>query len=121
MGGKIFHNVRAIFIIQVVICVFMIPSVAFSDMKTGEENKELSGGSRGKIFFPHRMHQKNLGDCNICHSIFPKSPGSIEAMKARGEIRKKQIMKELCITCHKAEQKAGHKAGPTRCSKCHVR
>lgn len=108
-------------IMQALAGVLIVCSIAFAVVNYGEADKELSGGSRGKVHFPHRMHQENLGDCSICHSVFPQVSGSIEDLKAKGEIEKKQVMNMLCIKCHKAEKMAGNKSGPTTCSKCHVR
>ena len=82
---------------------------------------DLPGGTRGKVPFPHLLHQENLGDCNVCHSIFPQVPGSIEGMKEKGKIEKKHVMKKLCIKCHKKERMAGKPYGPTTCAKCHIR
>ncbi|MBW1915773.1 MAG: cytochrome c3 family protein [Deltaproteobacteria bacterium] len=108
-------------IIHVIPGILIALSIASAGMNNGEEHKELSGGSRGEVAFPHRMHQENLGDCNICHAIFPQIPGSIEDLKANGKIEKKQVMNKLCIKCHKDEKRAGNKSGPTTCSKCHVK
>ena len=30
-------------------------------------------------------------------------------------------MNKICIKCHKLKKKAGEKAGPTKCSQCHVK
>jgi len=89
--------------------------------QTGSEKMDLDGGGRGKVPFPHRSHQDVLGDCTLCHSMFEKQPGIINKMKSDGELKKKQIMNVLCIKCHKAEKEKGNPAGPTTCSKCHVR
>jgi len=82
---------------------------------------DLSGGTRGKVPFPHQLHQENLGECNICHSIFPQVPGAIECMKEQGKIEEQYVMKKLCIKCHKKERMAGKPHGPTTCAKCHIR
>ncbi len=96
-------------------------AVAMADMNKGADKMELFGGYKGKVPFPHRMHQENLGDCTICHSIFPQDPGSIDDLKEMGSLEKQQVMKKLCIKCHKEEKMKGNKAGPTVCSKCHIR
>ena len=108
-------------IIHVIPVILIVLSIASAGMNNGEEHKELAGGSRGKVPFPHRMHQENLGDCNICHAVFPQTSGSIEDLKASGKIEKKQVMNKLCIKCHKEEKRVGNKSGPTTCSKCHIK
>jgi len=85
----------------------------------GAEQITLDGGERGMVHFPHHRHQNKLGDCNICHSLFPQEPGVIARLKKEEKLVSKQIMNKLCIKCHKAEKQAGHKAGPVTCSKCH--
>jgi hypothetical protein len=87
----------------------------------GAENIVLEGSKRGKVPFPHRQHQKNLGDCQICHSIFPQEPGAIQKLKAQGKLKKKYVMNKLCIKCHKAKKRAGQPSGPTKCKNCHIK
>ena len=91
-----------------------------------EENKgaaeiTLDGGERGSVEFPHLRHQKKLGDCKICHNLFPEEKGAIDRLKKEGKLAGKQVMNKYCIKCHRAEKKAGHKAGPVICSKCHAK
>ena len=109
-------------LIAIAVSVFGL-SAAFSE---GDQNKgamdiEMEGGTRGKVPFPHHRHQENLGDCKICHSIFPQKLGSIEELKAQGKLEKKYVMNKLCTKCHKETRKAGRETGPLTCSKCHVR
>jgi hypothetical protein len=108
-------------IIQIVTCFFIIFSIASAESNNGAEKMDLPGGDRGKVPFPHLLHQENLGDCDICHSIFPKVQGSIEDMKGKGEIKEQYVMKKLCTKCHKKERMAGKPHGPTTCAKCHIR
>jgi hypothetical protein len=98
-------------------------SLAFSNIEQnkGAVNLEMDGGKRGKVPFPHHQHQEKLGDCSVCHSIFPQKTGSIEELKAQGKLKKKYVMNKLCTKCHKETKKAGRKSGPTTCSKCHIR
>ena len=84
----------------------------------GAPNITLDGGSKGMIHFPHRNHQNNLGDCKICHSIFPQKLGIIKKLKAEGKLKKKRVMNN-CRGCHRKLVKQGKKAGPTSCRKCH--
>jgi hypothetical protein len=99
-------------------------SVALSDAPV--ENKgaaeiKLPGGKRGLVPFPHHRHQDKLGDCDICHSVFPQKAGIIKELKAQGKLKKKHVMNKLCTKCHKQRKKEGVKAGPTTCAKCHIK
>ena len=86
----------------------------------GAEIILLSGGEKAKdVHFPHRRHQDVLGDCNICHDLFPQKLGSIEELKNQGKLKKKQVMQEHCIDCHKKMKAAGQSTGPTSCGRCH--
>ncbi|MBT8368485.1 MAG: cytochrome c family protein [Deltaproteobacteria bacterium] len=96
-------------------------AVSLAIENQGAEKIELEGGKRGKVPFPHRQHQKNLGDCQICHSIFPQEPGAIQELKAQGTLKKKYVMNKLCTKCHKEKKKAGQQSGPTTCKKCHIK
>ena len=98
-------------------------SLAFSnnDQNNGANHIELEGGKRGRVPFPHHQHQENLGDCTICHTVFPQKSGSIEELKAQGQLKKKYVMNKLCTKCHKETKKAGKKTGPTTCAKCHIK
>jgi len=87
----------------------------------GAENIEINGGTRGNVPFPHRQHQARIGDCKICHSVFPQKSGSIAELKAEGTLKKKYVMNKLCTKCHKEKKKAGQKSGPTTCTKCHIK
>lgn len=88
---------------------------------TGAAEMKLNGGTQGVIPFPHHRHQQVLGDCLVCHGTFAQEKGSIDKAKAEGTLAKKQVMNKLCIQCHRTEKKAGKNAGPTTCSKCHVK
>ena len=86
--------------------------------KKGQEQIILDGGQRGVVGFPHRQHQKTLGDCNICHNIFPQKLGVIQDLKNQGSLAKKRVMNH-CTGCHRNRVKQGLRAGPTSCRKCH--
>ena len=98
-------------------------SLAFSvtDQDKGAANFKIDGGTRGKVPFPHHQHQENLGDCTICHSLFPQKTGSIEELKVQGKLKKKYVMNKLCTKCHRENKIAGLKTGPLTCNKCHIR
>lgn len=92
-----------------------------SQQNKGAERIVLQGGTRGKVLFPHRLHQEKLVDCQICHAIFEQKTGSIEGLKAQGKLEKKHVMNKLCTKCHRQKKKAGEKSGPITCSKCHIK
>ncbi|MGB5747367.1 MAG: cytochrome c3 family protein [Desulfobacterales bacterium] len=87
----------------------------------GAANIEINGGKRGNVPFPHHQHQARIGDCKICHSVFPQKSGSIAELKAEGTLKKKYVMNKLCTKCHKEKKTAGQKSGPTTCTKCHIK
>ncbi len=99
-------------------------SAATSGVTT--ENKgaaeiQLPAGKKGPVSFPHHRHQDKLGDCEICHSVFPQKAGIIKELKAQGKLKKKHVMNKLCTKCHRQKKKEGLKAGPTTCAKCHIK
>jgi hypothetical protein len=87
----------------------------------GAAEIKLPGGTRGLVPFPHHRHQDKLGDCEICHSVFPQKAGIIKELKEQGKLKKKQVMNKLCTKCHREKKKEGLKTGPTTCSKCHIK
>ena len=110
--------------ICMLLVVVLAVATAFSvqaQTEKGSAQMSLHGGSRGPVPFNHADHQNRLQDCLFCHGLFPQEKGSIEKLKAGGELKKKQVMNKLCIKCHKAEKTAGKTAGPLTCNQCHVR
>ena len=116
---KIKLIVVALSVTAIIAFAAMAPTMA--GQNKGAANMDLNGGKRGNVPFPHHQHQENLGDCNICHSVFPQKSGSIAELKAEGKLKKKYVMNKLCTKCHKERKKAGEKSGPTTCKKCHVK
>ncbi len=111
-------------LVLIIAGMVMLAGMSVADQPTKKQNKgaekiELFGGKKGKIPFPHHTHQDVLKDCNICHADFPQKAGSIEALKAEGKLKKKQVMNKQCIKCHKKKKRAKERTGPTSCSKCH--
>jgi hypothetical protein len=107
-------------IVLVIIGMMLAAAMVVAEQNKGAKELELSGGSKGKVSFPHHEHQEVLkADCNVCHKDFPQVAGSIGKLKKEGKLKKKQIMNKQCIACHKEKSKAGEKSGPTSCSKCH--
>ena len=85
----------------------------------GPAEIDINSGGKGLVPFPHQEHQEKLVDCMICHNLFPQQKDSILKLKDEGKLKKKEIMKDLCIQCHKDRKKAGQEYGPTSCSQCH--
>ena len=112
------------FVVLISFTAIVAGSSVVSSMESqdkGAHDIELQGGKRGKVPFPHHQHQEKLSDCKLCHSVFPQKAGSIEELKAQGKLKKKYVMNKLCTKCHKQKKKAGQKAGPTTCAKCHIK
>ncbi len=108
-------------IVTILIIVIFTGVVAVAVENEGAKDIKLDGGKKGVVAFPHHKHQDAIGDCKVCHRIFPKTAGIIKDLKIQGKLKKKQVMKKTCIKCHKAKKKAGVKAGPTKCSQCHAK
>jgi hypothetical protein len=96
-------------------------ALSSTQQNKGAEQIELQGGTRGKVPFPHRLHQEKLVDCQICHAVFEQKIGTIESLKAQGKLKKKHVMTKLCTQCHRQKKAAGEQSGPTTCSKCHIK
>jgi len=96
-------------------------ALTMADQNKGAANIKINAGKKGKVPFPHRQHQDRLGDCKICHSVFPQKPGSIAELKAAGKLKKKYVMNKLCTKCHKEKKRAGQRSGPTKCTTCHLK
>jgi len=103
------------------VMIIFTGAVVFAIPDRGKEEINIDGGKKGNIDFPHRIHQDILGDCNICHAIFPKKPGIIKELKTQKKLKKRQVMNKICLNCHKSMKKAGKETGPTNCSACHVK
>ena len=95
-------------------------SVPASENK-GAEQINMDGGSRGMVPFPHHRHQNALGDCMVCHTLFPQEQGGIARLKREGVLVEKQVMNKHCIKCHRVKKREGASTGPTTCAKCHIR
>jgi hypothetical protein len=85
----------------------------------GSEIILLDGGKMRNVHFPHHRHQNALSDCNICHNLFPQKAGGIKELKDQGKLKKKQVMREHCIDCHKKMKDEDRKTGPASCARCH--
>jgi hypothetical protein len=116
-------NMKLLLILMSMVALMTVSfmAVSLATENQGAEHIELDGGRRGDVPFPHRLHQKNLADCQICHSEFAQEPGIIEKLKTQGALKKKYVMNKLCTKCHREKKKAGQPSGPTSCRTCHVK
>ena len=102
-----------------VLIMLSIPCVvAAAAENTGAGNIVLEGGRLGSVAFPHQKHQDTLGNCKLCHKLFPKAAGSIERLKNKGSLKRKATMYQ-CVDCHKNKADKREKSGPTSCKGCH--
>lgn len=107
-------------LVLLLVVLMVAVSVAGVDaMDQGAAEMTMGGGERGEVWFPHQQHQKTLGDCNLCHDLFPQVSGSIEKQKVEGVLKQKQVMNKKCIACHRKMKKAGQASGPVSCKNCH--
>ncbi len=79
----------------------------------------LDGGKTGSVPFDHHRHQEVVKDCMVCHQDFAQKEGALNDAKAAKTLKKKQVMNQTCISCHKAKKKAGEQHGPVSCKACH--
>lgn len=105
----------------VIVAAILFTCAAAYAMNKGAEDITIPGGTRGKVWFPHAVHQEELGDCMACHDLFPQQPGIIQEMKDQKKLKKKKVMNSKCVKCHKARKKAKQSSGPTSCSTCHAK
>ena len=70
-----------------VVFTVLISQTAVAQNKGAKEMK-LDGGTKEAVPFTHSKHQDRLGDCNVCHSIFPQEAGVIVAKKQKGDLKK---------------------------------
>ena len=106
-------------------CLFTLAGLMAAGLTAGGAEQKgaaeivLGGGNRGDVSFPHQQHQDTLGDCQICHAVFPQQKGAIDTLKAHGRLKPKEVMNKQCTRCHRDRKRAGEKSGPTTCSSCH--
>ncbi len=123
MSGKSRIGLKSFCVLMGAFCMVLLTAAAFAENspEAGAEMIRLEGGFLGKVQFPHRLHQQNTNDCNVCHDMFPKQEGAIEAKQKAGELKKQQVMNDQCIQCHLARQSEGKPSGPADCAGCHQR
>ena len=84
--------------------VVLIALVAFAGNAFAADVVEFAAPKKGKVSFPHKVHQALLKDCKKCHE---KGPGKIEGFG-------KDWAHKTCKGCH-----TDMKKGPTACNDCH--
>ena len=104
-----------------IVGLMVIAAVCQAVENKGAKDITLVGGKSGNVPFTHHRHQEVIADCKTCHSIFPQKAGVIEALKAEGKLKKKQVMNKLCTKCHKQKKRAGENGGPITCKTCHIK
>ena len=112
---------KIITIVSIIAIIIFTGATAVAVQNQGAKSIMLDGGKKGEVDFPHHLHQNTMGDCSACHDFFPKTEGIIKDFKKQGELKKMQVMNKICIKCHRLKKEAGEKAGPTKCSQCHVK
>jgi hypothetical protein len=78
---------RRIIFAVMIIAVFVL-TVADASQNRGAKEMNLEAGSKGKVFFPHYNHQEAIGDCQVCHSLFPQNSGAVVKLKTEGSLKK---------------------------------
>jgi protein-arginine kinase activator protein McsA len=82
----------------------------------------------GKVTFSHKKHADAIKDCLKCHHTWKKgeTTGKLckdcHKSKVEGKaISAKDAYHKDCKGCHEEAAKASKPAGPTGCTKCHVK
>jgi len=86
----------------------------------GAKEIVIPGGTTGSVTVRHHLHQDALGDCNLCHNLFPQTPAIVQKLKDEGKLERKKLMNQ-CQKCHREKTSAGLKAGPVTCKGCHAK
>lgn len=106
-------------LILIMACIFLLSTLLWAQNK-GAKEIILPGGTIGNVTVKHHFHQDVLGDCNLCHNLFPQTAGMVQKMKDNGKLESKKLMNQ-CQSCHREKTNAGLKAGPVTCKGCHVK
>jgi hypothetical protein len=86
----------------------------------GAKEIVIPGGTAGSVSLKHHLHQNALGDCNLCHNLFPQAAGSVQKLRDDEKLERKILMNQ-CQKCHREKTNAGFKAGPVTCKGCHAK
>ena len=105
--------------IVLVAILLMVMAALAAEKNMGAPTLVIPGGKKADVTLPHEHHQTVLGDCDLCHNLFPQEAGSIVKLKAAGTLKKMQVMRQ-CQGCHKEMAKTGQDTGPVKCAECHI-
>ena len=106
--------------VSILIALIVAIPVYLCAANQGAEKIILDGGASGKVNFAHRQHQNNLGDCKVCHTLFPQEKNAISQMRKKGSLKKREAMNQ-CVNCHKDLKKQSKPSGPVSCRGCHIK
>jgi len=101
--------------------ILILSSTIVFAQNQGSKEIIINGGKMGNITFPHYTHHGVIQDCMVCHVSFSKEPGALDKAKVQGTLKKKQVMYETCLKCHKAKKNTGEISGPIKCKGCHIK
>ncbi|MDP2861255.1 MAG: cytochrome c3 family protein [Desulfobacterales bacterium] len=99
---------------------FLLVSTLLWAQNKGAKEIVIPGGTTGSVSVRHHVHQNILGDCNLCHNLFPQTAGIVQKLKDEGKLEKKKVMNQ-CQKCHREKVNAGLKSGPVTCKGCHAK
>lgn len=106
-------------LIALVVVLAGMTGWAFGESGKGPEKPVIIKAEKGDVPFSHAEHSSVIGGCGACHSLFPPKSGQIEALKAKGKIKDKDVM-NMCRDCHGKLMASDKETGPTAdCLGCH--
>lgn len=108
-------------LVFIVLASLLVTAALAAAQNQGQKTHTLFGGKSGDVTLPHHLHQAVLDDCMVCHKDFSQETGALMAAKKAGTLKKKQVMNNTCLKCHRSMKKAGKETGPTSCKDCHIK
>jgi hypothetical protein len=109
---------------------FLLSILMVSGAFAAKDEIIFGGGTQGKVTFNHKKHSETLKiDCVKCHHTWKAGETSgklcVDCHKATAEgktLAAKDAFHQDCYKgCHTEAKKANKPAGPTVCTKCHVK
>ena len=119
---KIVMLVALVAFLAVSVVAFANPKAPAGDLTVSEMMKS---NKKPPVTFSHAKHATAVSDCKTCHHTWDGKADIVKCSKChtgRKSGKKdniKNTMHKKCKGCHKDLKKAGKKAGPTSCKKCH--
>jgi hypothetical protein len=111
---------RRIKVIILITGILLATTLLWAQNKGAKEIIIPGSTTTGSVPFKHHLHQDALGDCNLCHNLFPQTPAIVQKLKDEGKLERKKLMNQ-CQKCHREKTNAGLKAGPVTCKGCHAK